>query len=188
VARLEGPELTAPSDKTLVRAVIAGDKAAYGKLYDRYAPLIRAVCYDVVGNLTDAQDLAQDVFMRAYDKLGTLRDPDRFGRWLVGIARLRCREWQRQNSSGREERAQINDAVATAPDPPDHDRIERLREMITTLPEKERLALHTFYLQGNSAETARRVMGLSRSGFYRMLDRARKRLEQLMTREQEDIR
>jgi DNA-directed RNA polymerase specialized sigma subunit len=60
--------------------------------------------------------------------------------------------------------------------------------MITTLPEKERLALHTFYLQGNSADNAHRIMGLSRSGFYRVLERARKRLEQLLIAEQENIR
>ena len=72
--------MTKPSDKTLVRTVLAGDKTAYEKLYDRYAPLIRAVCYDEAGNLADAQDLAQDVFMRAYENLYNLRDPDRFGR------------------------------------------------------------------------------------------------------------
>ncbi len=77
---LKGPDLTTPSDKTLIEAVLAGDKAAYEKLYDRYAPLVRAVCYDYTGNLADAQDLAQDVFMRAYEKLDRLRNPDSFGK------------------------------------------------------------------------------------------------------------
>ena len=173
--------MTTPSDKALVLAVFAGDKAAYGKLYDRYAPLVRAVCYDMTGNLADAQDLAQDVFMRAYEKLGHLRDPDRFGKWLVGIARLRCKEWQRQRLRSQNKNIGLNDAQAVAPDPPDDSRVELLREMITTLPEKERLALHAFYLQNSSADNARKVLGLSRSGFYRVLERARKRLERLLT-------
>jgi RNA polymerase sigma-70 factor (ECF subfamily) len=172
----------------LIRAVFAGDKAAYEKLYDRYATLVRAVCYDMTGNLADAQDLTQDVFMRAYEKLSHLRDPARFGKWLVGIARLRCKEWQRQKLRSQNRNAGLNDDQAVAPDPPDDSRIELLREMITTLPEKERLALHTFYLQGNSADNVRRIMGLSRSGFYRVLERARKRLEQLLIAEQENIR
>ena len=188
MTKLEGPELTTPSDKMLVRAVLAGDKAAYEKLYDRYAPLIRAVCYDTTGNLADAQDLAQDVFMRAYDKLVTLRDPDRFGKWLVGIARRRCQEWLRRNLQLRDKRVELSEAQVAVPDPPDDDRIEVLRKMITILPEKERLALHTFYLQGNSVETARRIMGLSRSGYYRVLERARKHLKQLMPEEREAIR
>jgi RNA polymerase sigma-70 factor (ECF subfamily) len=180
--------LTTPSDKTLIRAVFASDKAAYETLYDRYAPLVRAVCYDTTGNFADAQDLAQDVFMRAYEKLDCLRDPERFGNWLVGIARLRCKEWRRQRLRSQNKSVTLNDAQAFAPEPPDDSRIELLRELITTLPEKERLALHTFYLQGNSADNAHRIMGLSRSGFYRVLERARKRLEQLMVAEQENIR
>jgi len=180
--------LTTPSDKTLIEAVFAGDKAAYEKLYDRYAPLVRAVCYDTTCNLADAQDLAQDVFMRAYEKLDRLRNRDSFGKWLVGIARLRCKEWQRRKFQSQNNNARLTEVQAVVPEKPDDSRIELLRKMITTLPEKERLALHTFYLQGNSAETARRTMGLSRSGFYRVLERARNRLEKLMLEEQENIR
>ena len=180
--------MTTPSDKMLVRAALAGDKAAYGKLYDWYAPLIRAVCYDTTGNLADAQDLAQDVFMRAYMNLDRLRDQDHFGKWLVGIARLRCYEWQRWNLRLQDKKIEFGGAQITVPDPPEDDQIELLRKMITTLPEKERLALHTFYLQGKSADNARRIMGLSRSGYYRVLERARKRLKQSMRRELEAIR
>lgn len=175
------------SDRELIQAVFAGENTAYEKLYDRYAPLVRAICYDTTRNLTDAQDLAQDVFMRAYEKLGHLRDRDRFGKWLVGIARLRCKEWRRQRAQGRDKHVGLDDAELATANPSNDDRIEQLREMITALPEKERLALHTFYLQGSSADNARRIMGLSRSGFYRVLERARKRLEQLIIQEQENI-
>jgi RNA polymerase sigma-70 factor (ECF subfamily) len=180
--------LTTPSDKTLIRALFAGDKAAYEKLYDRYAPLVRAVCYDTTGNLTDAQDLTQDVFMRAYEKLEYLRNLESFGKWLIGIARLRCKEWRRQRLRSQNKNVGLNNAKAVVPNPSDNSRIELLQKMITTLPEKERLALHTFYLQGNSIEAARRILGLSRSGFYRVLERARKRLERLLIAEQENIR
>jgi len=168
--------------------VLASDKAAYEKLYDRYAPLVRAVCYDYTGNLADAQDLAQDVFLRAYEKLDRLRKRDSFGKWLVGIARHRCQEWLRRKLRSQNNNTKLNDIQAAAPEKPDDSRIELLRKMITTLPEKERLALHTFYLQGNSANDVRRIMGLSRSGFYLVLEKARKRLEKLMLKEQENIR
>lgn len=172
----------------LVLAVLAGEKEAYGKLYDRYAALVRAVCYDATRNLADAQDLAQDVFMRAYEKLDRLRDPDRFGNWLVAIARLRGREWQRQKLRNANRAVQAGNVQSDIDDQPDDGRIERLREKIATLPEKERLALHAFYLQGQSADNASRVMGLSRSGFYGVLDRARKRLQRQLNREMENIR
>lgn len=179
--------MTTPSDRKLIQAVFAGEKAAYEKLYDRYAPLVRAICYDTTRNITDAQDLAQDVFMRAYEKLDNLHDPERFGKWLVGIARLRCREWRREKLRSQNKNVGLNNAKSVVPNPSDNSRIELLQKMITTLPPKERLALHTFYLEGNSVEAARRIMGLSRSGFYRVLERARKRLEKLISGEQENI-
>jgi len=180
--------LTKPSERELIQAVLAGEKKGYEKLYDRYGPLVRAICYDTTRNLTDAQDLAQDVFMRAYEKLGRLRDLDIFGKWIVGIARLRCREWRRQRLRSQDRHVGLDDAELAIVNPSNDDRIEQLRKMMTALPEKERLALHAFYLQGKSADNARRIMGLSRSGFYRVLERARKRLEQLMPGEQENIR
>ncbi|MHC4659437.1 MAG: RNA polymerase sigma factor [Planctomycetota bacterium] len=188
MSKLEDPELTTPSDKTLVQAVFAGERTAYEELYDRYAPLVRAICYDTTRNLADAQDLAQDVFMRAYEKLDHLRDPERFGKWLVGIARLRCREWQRKASREPSKHVGLEDCESVIGEPTSEVWIGQLRRAITTLPEKERLALHTFYLQGKSADNARKIMGLSRSGFYRVLERARKRLEHLLTEEQEEMR
>jgi RNA polymerase sigma-70 factor (ECF subfamily) len=167
-------------DEMLVRAVSAGEKTAYAKLYDRYAPLVRALCYDATGNLADAQDLTQDVFMRAYEKIGNLHTPSRFGSWIVSMARLRCKEWYRRNRKTQKAYAELRDMPETSCHMADNSRSEQLGRMLAALPEKERLALHTFYLLGNSAENARRVMGLSRSGFYRVLERARKRLARLM--------
>ena len=176
------------SDSTFVEAAVAGRKAAYAKLYDRYAPLIRAVCYDGTGNLADAQDLAQDVFLRAYEKLDSLHRPELFARWIVGIARRRCQEWVRQKLRAVSAQAEINDCESAAVDPSNDGRIELLRKTISRLTEKERIALHAFYLQGESADQARRPLGLSRSGFYRALGRARKRLQTLLAEELENTR
>jgi RNA polymerase sigma-70 factor (ECF subfamily) len=174
------------SDKELVEAVLDGERAAYGRLYDRYAPLVRAVCHDAAGNLTDAQDLAQDVFLRAYERLDRLRERGLFGRWLVGIARRRCREWVRGRSRRQKAYAGLNGRAGGQVASDDHSG-EQVRRMIGGLGEKERLVLHAFYLRGEPAEEVRRSLGLSRSGFYRRLDRARKQLERLLAREPEDM-
>ena len=78
------PQAAGP-DADRVRAALAGDPAAFGDLYDRYARVIRAVCHDATGNLAEAQDLSQEVFLRAYRNLATLRDAERFAGWLVGM-------------------------------------------------------------------------------------------------------
>lgn len=72
----EGLTVHRSSDEVLVRIVRVGDKTAYGLLYDRFALLVRAVCHDYTHNLADAQDLAEEVFLRACPE-----SPGRLPRW-----------------------------------------------------------------------------------------------------------
>ena len=183
----------AASDGTLVLGVRNGDRSAFAELYDRRARLIRAICYDATSDLHAAADLTQEVFLRAYQNLGKLHDPQRFAAWLVGIARQVCREWRRQKL--RDERrikgfAAQQAVCDTAVEPPD-DRLIELRDAIASLTEKEqrripsltekeRLALHAYYLQGRDVEEARTVLGLSRSGFYRVLSSAVEQLRRVL--------
>lgn len=82
-----------PPTAKLVRLAQGGDAAAFGLLYDRTIRLVRAVAADAGPDQAD--DVAHDAYLRAYRRLGTLRDPDRFAPWLVGIARLVVRERRR---------------------------------------------------------------------------------------------
>jgi RNA polymerase sigma-70 factor (ECF subfamily) len=170
-----------------------GDRSAFAELYDRRARLVRAVCYDATKDLHVAADLTQEVFLRAYQKLGQLRDPQRFSAWLVGIARQVGREWCRQKL--RDERkvagfAERQARLGRVAEPPD-ERLVELRDAIAAvtdrergalpcLTEKERLALHAYYLQGRDVDEARSVLGLSRSGFYRVLSSAVGRLRLIL--------
>ena len=178
----------AATDATLVLGVLSGDKSAFAELYDRRARLVRAVCYDATHDLHAAADLTQEVFLRAYRGLGGLRDPDCFAAWLVGIARQACRERRRRQTRERAGLARhaaesALDEPVTTDDRPD-DRIADLRHAIASLPEKERLALHAFYLQEQDAEQACTVLGLSRSGLYRVLAVARRRLKGLLSKQE----
>jgi RNA polymerase sigma-70 factor (ECF subfamily) len=85
----------ASEDARLVRAARDGDEQAFSVLYDRYARVIHAVLlarapYD------DVEDLVQDVFLSAWDRLQSLRDPAAFGGWLTMIARNRATDFHRR--------------------------------------------------------------------------------------------
>jgi RNA polymerase sigma-70 factor, ECF subfamily len=177
-------------DETLVLGVLNGDRSAFAELYDRRARLIRAICHDETRDAHVSAELTQEVFLRAYRDLRRLHAPDKFAAWLVGIARQVCREWRRKR--GREKRAMAGfaDRLAQADqwiDPPDAHLME-LRNAIAgraagtdeSLTQQERLALHAFYLQSRDVEEARDVLGLSRSGFYRVLSSACKRLRRML--------
>ncbi len=88
------PELDS-TEAELVCASKAGDRSAFGQLYERYARtvhgvLLAHVCY------SEAEDLLQDVFLRALEQLESLRDPGAFGSWLIAIARRAAADLHRK--------------------------------------------------------------------------------------------
>ncbi len=80
---------------SLVAAARDGDRAAFGRLYDRFAPMVHGVLLSRVPR-SDVDDLVQDVFLQAMRRLGSLRSAEAFGPWLAAIARNRARDhWRR---------------------------------------------------------------------------------------------
>lgn len=170
-----------PSDAKLVAETLAGNREAFGRLYDRYAPLARAVAYEVCRDWQSVADLTQESFLRAYRNLGRLREPERFGAWLAGIARQVARERNRArrrdrhtfSGDGQLDPASAGDAIRQV------DQLDEMAWIMDHLAEfdpRERLAIHAFYLEGQDAAKAAELVGLSRSGVYALLQRAVARL------------
>src|ERR1700730_15695831 len=81
----ETPAVPDDSDTALVEASQAGYGDAFGQLYQRYARMVHGVLLARVP-VNDAEDLVQEVFLRALRRLHGLRDASRFGGWLAAIA------------------------------------------------------------------------------------------------------
>lgn len=160
--------------------VTAGDPGEFAILYDRYARLVRSICFDRVRNLTDAEDLTQDIFLRAYQRIGQLRRPDRIASWLAAIARCACQDWRRQRVREKQQSCGELPDLEVPRAENDQSEIDALRLAICELPEKERLALHIHYLCEQPAEVARDILGMSSSGFYKLIERARRQLAVVM--------
>jgi RNA polymerase sigma-70 factor, ECF subfamily len=75
------------SDTELVTAVLANDHDAFDTLVQRYERAVFAVAVDILRDHHAAQDTAQEVFVQAYQKLGTLRNGSAFGTWILTITR-----------------------------------------------------------------------------------------------------
>ena len=176
-----------PTDADLVANVLAGDREAFGCLYDRYNRLVRAVVYDISTDWPTVQDLTQECFLRAYRNLERLRQPDRFAQWVVGIARQVARERRRTLRRDRHRfiggdvldvscETDVSGAMRAAED------TELVMRRLADLPERERLAIHAFFLQECDARQAAELLGLSRSGVYALLERALARLAALVRR------
>ncbi len=85
-------------EAAVVRAAQSGDRAAFGALYQEYGRLIHGILLAHVG-YQDADDLMQDVFMKALKQLPTLREPAAFAGWLIAIARRTATDHLRTQKS-----------------------------------------------------------------------------------------
>ena len=78
------------TDAELVRGVQRGDRRAAGRLLERYIRACRAVALAVAGTEADADDVCQDAFVAAIERIDDCREPERFGGWLLQIVRNRA--------------------------------------------------------------------------------------------------
>jgi len=81
------------SDGAYARRVQNGDRAAFRVLIERYEGMVFDLAHQYADSPEEAEDLAQDAFLRAFRRIGDLRKPDRFSSWLYGIALNRCRDY-----------------------------------------------------------------------------------------------
>ncbi|MFC1634490.1 RNA polymerase sigma factor [Planctomycetota bacterium] len=81
---------TVTGDEQLVRATLRGDTSAFEAIVERYWNMIVALALTKMGDPTEAEDIAQESFLKAYSHLHTLQKPSRFAGWLSKIAIQQC--------------------------------------------------------------------------------------------------
>jgi RNA polymerase sigma-70 factor, ECF subfamily len=123
----------------LVSAAVGGDRAAFGRLFRLYAPMVHGLLLARVPS-GEVRDLMQDVFVTALERLDTLRQTDAFGGWLAMIARNRATDFHRREQHRRT--APLDGADVAVRDP-DRAQAEELLALIRQLPDayKETLVL-----------------------------------------------
>ena len=149
---------------------------AWGRFVQLYTPLLYDWAHGLGLQEHDVADLVQEVFVRALGRLNQLRKPDRLCAWLIGIARRQGTEYRRRCGRRRRWFVSLVTDVPSTHESNSEETLDAVREAIRKLPERERLAIHIHYLSGQPAEVARRALGLSSSGFYKLLERARRGL------------
>jgi RNA polymerase sigma-70 factor (ECF subfamily) len=159
-----------PPDAELVRRTLSGDREAFALLYDRHARLVWAVAADA--GPARGEDVVQETFLRSYRNLRSLRTPDDFAYWLVGIARKVVREVRRRPAGTPLAAAVPDGRPGPTADADDADEAAHLRALVDRLPEEQRQAVQFFFLSGRGVMEVARLLGRSRSGTYALLRRA----------------
>jgi RNA polymerase sigma-70 factor (ECF subfamily) len=167
----------AADDRELVRAARAGDRAAYGVLYERYAPMVHGILLSrVMPELAD--DLLQDVFLKAMTELRGLRQDDHFGGWIAAIARNRAMDSYRRN---RETAApEVLEAVSTKERSSAQAEARVVLAALQSLPDAYRETLTLRLIEGMTGPEIAARTGLTHDSVRVNLHRGMKQLRERM--------
>jgi RNA polymerase sigma-70 factor (ECF subfamily) len=168
------------SKDNTVRRAQAGDREAYGQLVERFKPVVYALAMMRLGNPTEAEDVAQEVFVHSMTKLGQLRDARCFAGWLRQIAVRFALGRLLRRGRATESRSSFEDITDRDIGPLEQlIRAEdegRLHATLGELKPIDRTMLEAFYLRGRSLRQMSREFAAPIGTIKRRLHMARRRL------------
>jgi len=171
-------------DDTLHRelpAAAGGCQQAYGRIVLACQNTVTAIALAITSDRPASEDIAQEAFVRAWQRLSRLRNPGSFMPWLRQITRNLARDWLR-GQRGRPlsgDAADVAISMAADPAPGALDRLARLEEeiaaedIISALPEDSREVLLLYYREGQRSQQVAALLGLSDAAVRKRLSRAR---------------
>ncbi len=162
----DNPDLTA-ADEKLVEATLQGDISSFGIIVERYWDMVIAFALSKIDNAIDAEDIAQESFLKAYSQLHRLRNPSRFAGWLSKITAQQCVNHIRKNAHKRITSSYSTydvdasaQAVACNSNPGLTDeQISFVRQIVSRLPEKFHKVIIMRFVAGLSAVQIAKQLG-----------------------------
>ena len=175
------------SDFALIRRTLDGDQNAFTVLVNKYQKWVHTLVWRKIGDFHIAEEITQDVFLKVYKKLSTLKPSDHFTGWLYVIATRHCIAWFRKKrlpmtSLDATPVSELEEFCYTQYETERCEQIslERQRDIVKRLleklPESERTVITLHYLAEMSCEKISEFLGVSANTVKSRLHRARKRL------------
>ena len=184
------------SDIELIRLTLDGDDTAFAQLVERYQRAVQALIWRKIGDFHIAEEITQDIFLKAYNELGSLKKPQSFASWLYVIASRRCVAWHRKKrlplapldeTSNEQDEETIYSQFVVNENQRVFEEEQRavVKKLLAKLPESERTVITLHYFSEMSSSEIGAFLGVSantiRSRLRRALQRLRK--EEPMIRE-----
>ena len=155
----------------LVKAVLAGDRDGFGRLYDLYASMVHGILLARVPR-SEVDDLVQDIFLHAFRKLHTLRDFGAFGPWLAMITRNRAMDFHRRSKPTVEVTEDLRSTDTST------SKAQEILDLICDLPEAYRETLVLRLVEGMTGPEIAERTGLTPASVRVNLHRGMKQLRE----------
>ncbi len=176
------------NDAALVAASLAGDRQAFGKIVTRYQRLLCSLAYSSLGSLSTSEDVAQETFIEAWKKLGTLREPEKLKSWLCGILRFKVSHHRRKEARqplGQADGLQEAEALESNDEPIETTTMKEeeqamMWQALEAVPETYRETLILYYREHRSVEHVASELDVSEDAIKQRLSRGRKLLQEKM--------
>lgn len=167
------------NERDWVSASQAGDQAAFGALIERHQRMIHSLTYRMTGSQAEAEDLAQETFIRAWEQLAGFRAEAKFSSWLYRIAVNLCLNWRKREARRAQllQTWQITEDTARPTSPA---LAQQIQEALLKLPPKQRAAVVLTTYEGLSHAEAARALGCSETTVSWRVFAARVRLKRLL--------
>lgn len=171
--------------RRLVLQAEQGDRAAFGELYEETGRSVYFNCLKLLGNAQQAEDITQDTFMKALEKLDSLKEPENFSAWVNRIAINNCKMYFRKNPRTAEEESEkiIDDTPDSELIPDDYaDSAEKRRIIMniidTALTDEQRQTIILYYFDMMSVAEIAEIMECSVGTVTSRLSAARKKIRE----------
>ena len=176
-------------DVQLIHKILSGDDEAFNTLVQKYEKSVHTVVWRKIDDFHYAEEITQDTFLQAYEKLSTLKDPSQFAGWLYVIANRLCIAWMRKQRPAMQP---LDDPSIKAIDDLTYERYilaqreleatehrhEIVDGLLTKLPESERTVMTLHYLGEMTTKEIGDFLNVPVNTIVSRLHRARKRLQE----------
>lgn len=178
-------------DTDLIARAAAGDHAAFHTIVEKHRAMVYRVAYQFAGNHHDAEDIAQDVFIKVYRSLDRFRQDAQLTSWMYRIVMNACIDYRRRHSPagaapfGEEAEQRMLNTPEEAPGPEERayagELGEALQAEIQRLPPGQRMVFIMRHHQGLKLGEIAEALGLAEGTVKRQLHAAVHRLRQALT-------
>lgn len=176
--------VTPKSDYELAQAVSRGAVSSIGDLYERHSKRVYTLCLRMTGDVADAEDLTQDVFIQLLQKAGTFRGESQFTTWLYRVTVNQVLMHFRRSIHRREYPSMLDELATTRPVKHSFSRqaTDRLalNAAVSQLPPGCRSVFLKFDVEGYNHEEISRIFGFSSGNSKSQLHKARRKLRELL--------